>query len=140
MDTHSAEVVDGKADSGDLCNICFSDMVNSKVTFCNHQFCESCLDKWLQTQQSSEQGAGICPVCRSTITAFPDPQRQLDGAPADRETALIAAILALIMGLIIGNCAGNVDHVPEDTLDREAIETLALEVEEYLRLRGTEGH
>ena len=42
------------------CPICYCSMMpNNRTTLgCNHQFCESCINRWYQT------GASTCPLCR----------------------------------------------------------------------------
>ena len=43
-----------------FCPICKLNIIDKKTTFCNHNFCENCLNEWLQFSD-------ICPVCRKFI-------------------------------------------------------------------------
>ena len=42
------------------CPICFDNIKNTITTKCNHIFCNSCLNKWLDNNNS-------CPLCRTII-------------------------------------------------------------------------
>lgn len=43
------------------CPICQETTATPKITSCQHTFCVSCLDKWLETNNT-------CPMCRSQIS------------------------------------------------------------------------
>lgn len=51
-----------KVDSSNIikCPICLEGIINKKVTTCNHSFCECCIDKWLETNNT-------CPSCRTIL-------------------------------------------------------------------------
>ena len=42
------------------CPICQEPTATPKTTSCRHTFCQSCLDKWLETKHT-------CPMCRTKI-------------------------------------------------------------------------
>ncbi len=45
------------------CRICLLEFDNAsikKTTTCQHEFCEACLNKWLETHNT-------CPICRSVL-------------------------------------------------------------------------
>jgi len=42
------------------CLICWEDITDLHVTTCNHQFCKSCIDQWLQSHDD-------CPYCRTKL-------------------------------------------------------------------------
>jgi len=42
------------------CSICIGPIQDKYVTSCNHEFCKSCISKWLCTKQN-------CPMCREKI-------------------------------------------------------------------------
>ncbi len=42
------------------CPICFNEIMEPKLTNCNHKMCTSCLDTWLLTKNT-------CPLCRRNI-------------------------------------------------------------------------
>ena len=44
----------------DVCAICYQDMENAKITFCNHFFHSICLRKWLYVQDR-------CPLCHEIM-------------------------------------------------------------------------
>lgn len=58
--------MDSDSDHDRICNICLDDMAHPTLTNCNHQFCEACLCRWLQTQQRFS--AATCPMCRRIIS------------------------------------------------------------------------
>ena len=48
-----------------ICSICLLEYTDNKcITDCNHYFCESCLEGWINKQKIS------CPICRHDITFF----------------------------------------------------------------------
>lgn len=49
------------------CPICIEEIINEKVTKCNHTFCEGCINKWLETNNS-------CPTCRTILIISQPPQ------------------------------------------------------------------
>jgi len=49
------------------CSICLEDNMNYEqisITNCNHTFCETCLNDWIQ------QGKYSCPMCRNSIKYY----------------------------------------------------------------------
>ena len=46
------------------CPICITNETNF-TTSCNHNFCEKCLQQWMN------MGARSCPMCRTNINPFP---------------------------------------------------------------------
>lgn len=42
------------------CPICQETIATPKITSCRHTFCQACLDKWLETNNT-------CPMCRTQI-------------------------------------------------------------------------
>jgi hypothetical protein len=53
------------------CPICIGDIINETVTKCNHSFCKSCIDKWLETNNT-------CPSCRAILIISPTNQSEID--------------------------------------------------------------
>ena len=49
----------------DICPICLLEFIENKcITNCNHVFCDSCLENWIDKKKLS------CPICRQDITYF----------------------------------------------------------------------
>lgn len=46
-----------------LCPICITNQCN-RITFCQHEFCKSCIYEWVGTHSSS------CPVCRTRLNRY----------------------------------------------------------------------
>ncbi len=56
------------------CPICYKTIENKIITPCNHEFCYSCLSKWITTLKNNRYKSIIekrivitCPVCRQSI-------------------------------------------------------------------------
>jgi len=43
------------------CSICITDKIANCQTNCGHNFCKSCIEKWMENKNS-------CPMCRNKIT------------------------------------------------------------------------
>ena len=53
------------------CSICYEDIiVCCDEIKCNHKFCKSCLEQWLQSNQT-------CPMCRTIITTLPKTLKEM---------------------------------------------------------------
>lgn len=52
-----------------ICNICFDpvNILNKKLTACNHLYCKKCLLRWIITRFKSHAQVP-CPVCRKRIS------------------------------------------------------------------------
>ena len=49
----------------DLCAICQDILRNAMKLKCEHSFCTTCINTWLQT-------ANVCPICRKKINSTRD--------------------------------------------------------------------
>ncbi|XP_050523002.1 E3 ubiquitin-protein ligase RNFT1-like [Daktulosphaira vitifoliae] len=57
------EIEESSTNDVEICAICLHEVNDDfKVTTCNHKFCKSCIDQWLEGS-----GALTCPTCRSII-------------------------------------------------------------------------
>ena len=48
----------------ETCSICLSEIINPATTNCDHSFCYTCIDNWINTYQKH------CPLCRNIITEY----------------------------------------------------------------------
>eukprot|EP01083_Nonionella_stella_P293777 999045_1 len=49
-----------------VCYICYDFIHESKLLFCGHIGCNSCITEWIESSKHSDHGA-TCPICRSLI-------------------------------------------------------------------------
>lgn len=62
------------------CCICLGDFCNrTKIDCCNHQFCYECIQCWTKQQESGENIAPICPMCRRPYCSYnTEEQKELE--------------------------------------------------------------
>ena len=53
-----------------FCNICYEECSNMKQTKCNHSFCKSCFNKWMEEHDT-------CPMCRKQILSIKSDEQYL---------------------------------------------------------------
>ena len=59
--------------AGETCSICYKDIdsLYAKINSCNHLYCEDCIVKWSETENS-------CPLCRKTFTQIITKNENID--------------------------------------------------------------
>ena len=58
-------------DNFETCHICYEESSNMKKTKCNHMFCKSCFNKWMEEHDT-------CPMCRKQILSIKSDEQCLN--------------------------------------------------------------